>query len=188
MGLLAGVVLVGLVIVIASTAGSSSNTSSVMATTTAQSSAATAQVIQAAAMPVGSQKELNQMGVDLLKQGRCDEAVQQFQVAYDANPNAYEAYEPLNNMAFCLYDLGRIEEATARWRDALGKEPNSPDANAGLGLALYTSGQQTEGLELYQKAIRLQPGYGDETYLRDRVFWSQHAIETSRGLRARATE
>ena len=142
-------------------------------------------VIRGIAKPVQDQRTLNQAGVDMLKQGRCEEAMSQFQTAYEVDPTAYGAYEPLNNMAFCLYDLNRNAEAIARWRQALGIEPNSPDANAGLGLALYVAGQQDEGLIFYRKAVGLQAGYLDEGYLRDSVFWSVHAVEASRPLRER---
>ena len=182
-GVFAGIVVVIAVVIGIGGAIGKANTGSIASNVSAPLPAPTGAAIQAAAMPVGDQKTLNQRGVDMLKQGRYDEAIAQFQTAYIADPTAYSAYEPLNNMAFCLYELARLEEATAKWRQALGIEPNSPDANAGLGLALYVAGQQDEGLNFYRKAVALQAGYLDEAYLRDTVFWSAHAIEASRPLR-----
>jgi len=102
--------------------------------------------IQAAALPVGDQHALNEEGKQLLKQGRCEEAITRFQAAFDANPTAHDVYEPLDNMAFCLYELDRKDEAIAKWRQALSIEPNSPDANAGIGMALYVTGHRDDGI------------------------------------------
>ena len=140
--------------------------------------------LQAAALPAGDQNALNEEGKQLLKQGRCDEAIQRFQAAFDADPTAHDAYEPLNNMAFCLYELDRKDEAMAKWQQALSIEPNSPDANAGLGMLLYMTDRQGAGIDYYRKAIGLNANYADEGWLRSVALWSERAIADSRELRA----
>lgn len=140
--------------------------------------------VQAVAVLVGDLNTLNEEGKQLLGQGRCEEAIQRFQAAFDANPTAHEAYEPLNNMAFCLYELGRPAEAIAKWQQALAIEPNSPDANAGLGMALYVSGRRDDGIAYYRAALQLRAEYADEAWLRTVALWSERAINSSRELRA----
>jgi tetratricopeptide (TPR) repeat protein len=96
----------------------------------------------------------------------------------------HEAYEPLNNMAFCLYELGHKDEAIARWQQALSIEPNSPDANAGLGMALYMTRRQDDGITFYRNALRIKAEYADEQWLRAVALWSERAIADSQALRA----
>ena len=182
-------VIIGVIVVLAilgfvfASAGSAGNTSSVTPTTKTVV-AAEPTTIQAAAAIVGDQNTLNEEGKHLLQQGRCEEAMQRFQEAFDANPTAHEAYEPLDNMAFCLYELGRSDEAIAEWQQALAIEPNSPDANAGLGMALYVAGHQDDGIAYYRNALGLKAEYADETWLRTVALWSERAITDSRPLRA----
>ena len=120
----------------------------------------------------------------LFFEGRCEEALARFQAAFDANPTAHDAYEPLNNMAFCLYDLDRKDEAIANWLQALSIEPNSPDANAGLGMAFYTTGRQDDGIAFYRTALGINAKYSDEEWLGTVALWSEHAIADSRAIRA----
>jgi tetratricopeptide (TPR) repeat protein len=139
---------------------------------------------QAAAVPIGDQHALNEEGKQLLKQGQCEAAIRRFQAAFDANPQAHDAYEPLNNMAFCLYELNRHQEAQARWEQALAIEPNSPDAHAGLGMELYVSGRQQEGTDHYRAALGINPNYANEDWLRTTALWSERAISDSRPIRS----
>jgi len=162
--------------------GGGGKSSSTMPTTTAV--AADATPIQAPATAAGDLGTLNQAGKELLKQGRCEEAIQRFQAAFDANPGAHAAYEPLNNMAFCLYELGRTDQAISTWQQALSIEPNSPDANAGIGMILYEVGRQDEGIAYYRNALDQKAGYADEIWLRTVAFWSERAITNSRALRS----
>jgi tetratricopeptide (TPR) repeat protein len=181
--------IVGVVVVLAILGfvfGSAGNTSSTTPTTKT-AVVAEATPIQAAAAPAGDPGTLNEEGKELLKQGRCEEAIQRFQAAFDANPTAHEAYEPLDNMAFCLYELGRTDEAIAKWQQALAIEPNSPDANAGLGMALYVSGHQDDGIAYFRNALGLKAEYADENWLRTVALWSERAIADSRPLRAAAS-
>ena len=122
----------------------------------------------------------NERGKELLAQGDCDQAIRQFQEAVKADPSFYE---PFDNMAFCLYEQGKVEDAITQWRRALAIYPDSPDANAGLGMALYTTGNYAEGLKFYSIAIDNNPGYRDETWLRTTALWSTRAIADSRSLR-----
>jgi len=184
--------IIGVVVVLAilgfvfASAGSAGSTSSATpATKTVVAGDATP--IQAAAAPAGDPGTLNEEGKQLLQRGRCEEAIQRFQAAFDANPTAHEAYEPLDNMAFCLYELGQTDEAIAKWQQALAIEPNSPDANAGLGMALYVAGHQDDGIAYYRNALGLKAEYADENWLRTVALWSERAIADSRPLRAAAS-
>jgi tetratricopeptide (TPR) repeat protein len=130
-------------------------------------------------------RTLDQQGIALLKQARCDQAIELFQQAAAADPSWYQ---PLNDMAFCLYEQGKLDQAIEQWRMALDRSgQNSPDANAGLGMALYASGRSEEGLRYYQRAIALNDGYRNENTLRSTFSWSDKAIADSRPLREQLT-
>lgn len=86
-------------------------------------------------------------------------------------------------MAFCLCEQGKTAEAIAQWRHALDLWRDSLDANAGLGMALYVTGEQEEGRSKYAAAVAKDQGYQDEDYLQNTRFWSDKAIADSRPLR-----
>ncbi|KPV53407.1 hypothetical protein SE17_09850 [Kouleothrix aurantiaca] len=181
-------VVIAVFIAFASSSGPSNN--GVDLTPAPERAQVSATRVQAAALPAvdpqtlnADRQTLNEEGKQLLKQGQCEEAIQHFQAAFDANPSTHEAYEPLDNMAFCLYELGRVDEAIAKWQQALAIEPNSPDANAGLGMALYASGRREEGIAYYRTAIQLKADYANEDWLRTAALWSDRAINDSRELR-----
>ena len=91
-------------------------------------------------------------------------------------------------MAFCFYELGQHDEAIAQWRAALTlSNQNSPDANAGLGMALYVAGSRDEGFRYYQRASALNEDYRDESLLRSKYLWGDKAIADSRPLREQLT-
>lgn len=124
---------------------------------------------------------LDQQGIGLLRQARCDEAIELFQLAAAADPSWYQ---PLNDMAFCLYEQGKVNQAIEQWQAALALHKFSADANAGLGMALYVAGSRAEGLEYYRNAIDLKADYRNENILRSTYAWSDKAIADSQPLRA----
>jgi tetratricopeptide (TPR) repeat protein len=183
-GALAAIAAVALIAFLA-TRGGDSNASPPATSAPRQSNDAVGQPLQATIASFGgNQDALNVHGKELIKDGHWEEAIPFFQAAFDAGPRTNLAYETLDNMAFCLYELDRIAEATEKWQQALALNPASPDTNAGLGMALYVSGRQDEGIEKYQKARDIEHEYGNENWLRNEAFWSERAIADSRPLRA----
>jgi len=123
---------------------------------------------------------LNESGKALMAQGRYAQAETLFQQAVTTSSSFYEPY---NNLAFCLYERGAIADAINNWQMALAIYSDSPDANAGLGMALFASGRKWEGIALYQRAIAIDPQYANERWMHDKRQWSSHALENSRALR-----
>jgi tetratricopeptide (TPR) repeat protein len=136
----------------------------------------------AMAQPPTDARSLDSQGIELMRQARYDQALKLFQQEAAANPNSYV---PQNNIAFCLYELGLADQAIAQWRAALElSNQNSPDANAGLGMALYyVDGRSEEGLRYYQRAIALNEDYRNEDRMRREHMWGDKAIAASRPLR-----
>jgi tetratricopeptide (TPR) repeat protein len=123
---------------------------------------------------------LDDQGIAMLKAGRCDQAIDLFGQAAAADP---DWYQPLSDMAFCMYERGEAYAAIASWEDALRLTETSADANAGLGMALYATGQRDQGLEKYRRAIKQDARYRDEGWMRRERQWSEKAIADSRPLR-----
>jgi tetratricopeptide (TPR) repeat protein len=133
----------------------------------------------AAPEPPADSAALNERGKELIRRGGYAQAEQLFRQAIAADQHFYEPY---NNLAFCLYERGATAEATSSWRQALDLY-DSADANAGLGMALFVSGQQDEGRSYYQHALGLDASYADEEWMRTERMWSAQALADSRALR-----
>jgi tetratricopeptide (TPR) repeat protein len=119
-------------------------------------------------------------GSALLRAGRCEEAIPAFDRAHHTDPGWYL---PLNDKAFCLYDLGQVDKALSAWTLALERYPQSADAHAGLGMALYTMGNQEEGRRHYAQAVAINDGYRDPDWLKANRVWSDQAVTDSAPLR-----
>jgi tetratricopeptide (TPR) repeat protein len=57
----------------------------------------------------------------LMKQGKLEEAIQNFKKAIEINPNYDKAY---NNLALALRQQGKLEEAIQNFRKAIEINPN----------------------------------------------------------------
>ncbi|HEX5688753.1 MAG TPA: tetratricopeptide repeat protein, partial [Roseiflexaceae bacterium] len=160
--------------------------SATVSTATRASRTPIASVIQATATvsrPAqrAAAEALDARGIELLQQHQCSEAVDIFSQAARQDPSWYQ---PFSDKAFCLYELGYRDDAIAQWREALRLNRDSPDANAGLGMALYQAGEIAEGIQAYDKAMQDQnTDYRNEDWMRYQRFWSEQAIADSRPLR-----
>ena len=96
----------------------------------------------------------NRLGCLLIKQGKFDEAIEQFVQALRADPNhRYADY----NWARALALQGKLQEASVRFRQAVRKNPDYVDARINLGVTLFRMGKYEEALGEYEEAIRTSP-------------------------------
>jgi tetratricopeptide (TPR) repeat protein len=100
----------------------------------------------------------NNLGYELTRQGRFEEALPLFQAAIALKPNYEEAH---NNLGFALLELGRPEAAIAPLREAIRHREPYPDALLNLGNALAGVGQLEEAATLYEQVIILLPSDAD---------------------------
>jgi protein O-mannosyl-transferase len=100
----------------------------------------------------------NNLGSDLLEQGKPDEAIAHFKIAHTLNPKDPDF---VSNIGDALLHKGRIDEAITQYREAIriGREKASPHYN--LGTALLQKGQTEEAIIQFQQALELQPRYAD---------------------------
>jgi tetratricopeptide (TPR) repeat protein len=93
-------------------------------------------------------------GLELLKQGNCEEAVQCLQRAVVSDPLSSEAH---HNLGVALARLGRLKEAVVSFGRALERAPDSPDALGNLGLAHLQLGNTADAIPAFRRALALRP-------------------------------
>jgi cytochrome c-type biogenesis protein CcmH/NrfG len=84
------------------------------------------------------------------------EAIQQYLLAIQIDPNYAEAY---NNLGNTLQECNRVGEAIEQYRKAIQANPNYPQACFNLGNALVSLHELDQAIEQYEAAIRLKPDY-----------------------------
>jgi protein O-mannosyl-transferase len=100
----------------------------------------------------------NNLGDDLLKKGKTDEAFSQFQEAVRLKPDYAGAHD---NLGVALGMKGQIDPATREFQEAIRLKPGYADAHSNLGNALLIKGQIDEAIRQFQEAIRLKPDHAN---------------------------
>jgi protein O-mannosyl-transferase len=103
----------------------------------------------------------NNLGTALQKQGRWDEAINEFRWSLQVKPDYTEA---LNNLGVGLHHEGHVDEAIRQLEETLRLRPRYAVAHYNLGVALQERGQLDEAIAEYQAAVRLKPRYVDALY------------------------
>ena len=94
------------------------------------------------------------LGVELARLGRFDEAILQYKEAMKIRPGDAESHSNLGN---ALARRGRIDEAVEQYRQALKLKPGYAEAHSNLGVALAGLGRLDEAVSQYQEALRIEP-------------------------------
>jgi tetratricopeptide (TPR) repeat protein len=94
------------------------------------------------------------LGSDLVGQGRIEEGIAHYQRATLLYPTSGALYESLGA---AFYQAGRLNDAIAQYTKALDLAPNSPTAHDNMGLALFKQGHTDQAIAEYQKALAINP-------------------------------
>jgi tetratricopeptide (TPR) repeat protein len=97
------------------------------------------------------EKVLIHKGMDRVKRGLLQEAVETFDSALAANPKLPEAW---NNKGVALFRLGKIEEALQCYDESLAQDPENLEALRNKGFVLRTSGRLEEALKCYDAVLK----------------------------------
>jgi len=102
-------------------------------------------------------------GDALSEKGNVNEAIAQYRMALQINPNSnyLKAY---NNLGLALFQKGDVNEAIAQYQMALQINPDSPEAHYNLGNALIKKGNVDEAIAHFQKALQINPDSADAQY------------------------
>ena len=98
----------------------------------------------------------NNLGRELLQEGRPGEAAEQFRAAVAAQPDSPEAHANLGN---ALQAQGLAEEARAEYASALRVDPRFAGARYDMGLSLLRSRRFEEAAAQFRAAAELDPGH-----------------------------
>lgn len=93
-------------------------------------------------------------GMDLVAQGRMEEAARELERAVREDPELVLARSYLG---LALFDLGRYAESAAQCAAILEREPRDFDATLLLGKSLLRSGRTTEARALLSEAAEIDP-------------------------------
>ena len=92
----------------------------------------------------------------LEREGRFDEAVEQYQKALRLKPDFVAAR---NRLGITLNKLGRHHEATNEFLRAVELQPEEAYLHNNLGFSLYLEGNYSEALTALEKALQLTPDF-----------------------------
>jgi tetratricopeptide (TPR) repeat protein len=90
-------------------------------------------------------------GYGLLKKGRLQEAVEQFNEALRLKPHYLKA---INHLGVALKEQGKLQEATACFKKALQLEPGHLGAHYNLGLAMADQGKYDQAVNNFNKVLQ----------------------------------
>ena len=109
-----------------------------------------------AAKSPGLARPRNNLGVALKKEGRLQEAGEQFQAVIALDPTFVEAY---NNLGNIMVDVGRGNEALALYGKALALAPGNPVIHNNIGRLMIERRNYGRAMMHFAEALRLQPDF-----------------------------
>ena len=96
----------------------------------------------------------NNLGNVYEKQGRLNEAMQEYKKALRLNPNHEVAH---NNLGFVYAKQGRLDEAIKEYNLSLSLKPNYAKVHNNIGDVYYKQGHLNEAINEFLVAIKLNP-------------------------------
>ena len=96
----------------------------------------------------------NNLGAELLRAGKVDDAIAHFQTSLAIKPDHAEAE---NNLGNALLRKTRTDEAIAHYRKALEIKPDYASPYVNLGNISLRKGELTQSIAHYAKALELRP-------------------------------
>ncbi len=95
------------------------------------------------------------LGVDLGRSGRLDEAAAAYRKAIKLDSSLYRAHY---NLGALFGKQGKLDEALAAFHQAIKIKPDFAEGYCNLGVVLAKQGKLDDAIKAYQQAIRCNPG------------------------------
>ena len=109
---------------------------------------------------LNARAEAMRLFVPKVDPGKADEVISAYQEYMAAEPDAAKKSRAQMDMAQMLLDAGAADKAAAEFQKIVAEKPDDPDANLGLGLALFSSGDKAkyqEAANYLQKFVNTAP-------------------------------
>jgi Flp pilus assembly protein TadD len=94
--------------------------------------------------------------VDLMKNGKYEDAVPEWNQALELAPREWRAH---NSLGVALMETGKVGEAIGHYREALALNPEYAEAYNNLGEASAKQGAVDEAIAQFEKAVASDPNY-----------------------------
>jgi Flp pilus assembly protein TadD len=101
------------------------------------------------------------LGIALFKEGKIDDAINQYREALQLEPENSEARY---NLGAALAAEGRTDDAIRNFQKAIQLNPGYAAAHANFGAALSSEGRLGEAISQFREAVRLQPDNAEVHY------------------------
>lgn len=115
-------------------------------------------------------EEINDEAMNLIAQGKINEAIEQLQKAISTDSTYAKSYV---NLGFIFYTSGMQEQAISLYAKALQVDPDSPIAHNNLGAALLAAGDYRQAIGQYNAALKLDENYPEA---HNNLSYALHAV------------
>jgi predicted O-linked N-acetylglucosamine transferase (SPINDLY family) len=122
-----------------------------------------------------SPHERNVLGDILQREGRLDEAIEQYRASIAFSPDYAAGH---NSLGCALVLKGDLAEAVERLREAIRLQPDFADAHFNLASAHSLAGRRDDAVRSFEAAEKLRPDYAP--YKSALLFEMQHTCDWSR--------
>jgi tetratricopeptide (TPR) repeat protein len=120
------------------------------------------------------------LGNAYLLQNRVEDAIATYEKAYAQDE---KFWFPLNNLGLIRYEQGNINEAIRLWQKSIAIDDKEPEPKMALATALYARrGKKEAGIQLAQKAIKLNFRYADPNFLQNNLWGPKLLGDTEKML------
>jgi protein O-mannosyl-transferase len=118
----------------------------------------------------------NNLGNILLRLGKVQEAIDQYEQVLQVNPNDAEAHANLGN---ALLQSGKTHEAISHYEAALRIDPDLAEVQNNLGVALLEQGKITEAILHCEQALRIHPNFAGAHYTLGNAFLKEGQVQNA---------
>jgi tetratricopeptide (TPR) repeat protein len=110
---------------------------------------------------------------------RYDEAVVEFTRVYEIEKKFWAA---TNNIGLVEYERGNPDKAVEKWEAAIKQAAEAEDKAAepklALAVAFYTKGDRDKGIKAAIEALKIDPRYGREAFLKENLWQDKLMTDT----------
>jgi tetratricopeptide (TPR) repeat protein len=117
-------------------------------------------------------------GVIYQKQGNYNAALADYNLALTKDKNYWVA---INNIGFIKYEKGNVDEAIQQWQKSIAIAPKAAESQLALAIALYSKGEQAQGIEMAKKALKIDNNLGKLDYLKKNL-WGDRILSDTQKL------